>query len=289
MIKTHCITFVLFSVIFLTIFSSNSYSQNVPESSNSNRTSIATLSGPESGSITIIDMVGDIDCSNNLHEQIKKDNPTYFVALGDLCYESDLTKFKGAFGDLEKDGELACLIGNHDAEEDANTKIFKEAQAFCDDHWYLKVAKGTTLLIGLDTNGDMKAQISWAQSLVTNSTLIDGVKNVILLSHKPAHTPPKSHHPVEAPVLEMYTAIESKIPNGLNVYEIAGHNHFMAQSNDDKWLISGAGGRSHYEGESDAVWPFFNNVDYGYLQLKIDNNDGKVTANFYGLDGKLIH
>ncbi|MGA8844859.1 MAG: hypothetical protein WB511_14845, partial [Nitrososphaeraceae archaeon] len=88
MIKTHCIIFVLFSVIFLTIFSSSSYSQNAHESGN--RTSIVNLSGPQSGSITVIDMVGDIDCSNSLREQIKKDNPTYFVAMGDLCYEPDL-------------------------------------------------------------------------------------------------------------------------------------------------------------------------------------------------------
>ncbi|MGA8844043.1 MAG: metallophosphoesterase, partial [Nitrososphaeraceae archaeon] len=239
--------------------------------------------------ITVIDMVGDIDCSNSLREQIKKDNPTYFVAMGDLCYEPDLAKFEQTYDDLKKYLELACLIGNHDAEEDGNPKIYEEAEAFCNDHWYLKIAKGTTLLIGLNTNGDMEAQASWGQSLATNSTLMSGVKNVILLSHKPAHTPPKSHHPVEAPVLEMYTAIESKIPIGLNVYEIAGHNHFMAESKDGKWFISGAGGRSHYEGETDSIWTFLNNKDYGYLQLKIDNNSGKLTSNFFGLDGSLIH
>src|SRR5215510_11024547 len=92
MIKTNCIIFVLFSVIFLTTFNSRSYSQDIFETNN--RTSIATLSAPESEGSTVIDMVGDIDCSNNLHEQIKKDNPTYFIALGDLCYEPDLKDFE---------------------------------------------------------------------------------------------------------------------------------------------------------------------------------------------------
>ena len=287
MIKTNCIIFVLFAVIFLTMFSSSSYSQD--ESESSNRTSIATLSGPESGSTTLIDMVGDIDCSNNLHEQIKKDNPTYFIGLGDLCYEPDLTNFKNTYGDFEKDQELGCLIGNHDSEEDGNPKIFKEAQAFCKDHWSLKVAKGTTLLLDLDSNGDINEQTNWAESLVTNPSQMNGVKNVIILSHKPAHTPTNSHHPVELPILKMFTAIESKIGNGVNVYEVSGHNHFMAESKDGKWFVSGAGGRSHYEGEADSIWTFFNNKDYGYLQFKIDNSNGEITSNFFGLDGTLIH
>ncbi|MGC2431129.1 MAG: hypothetical protein WA393_08825 [Nitrososphaeraceae archaeon] len=31
---------------------------------------------------TRIDAVGDLDCSNGLHDQIKKDKPDYFIALG---------------------------------------------------------------------------------------------------------------------------------------------------------------------------------------------------------------
>ena len=38
---------------------------------------------PKSASgTTTIDAVGDFDCSNGLHDQIKKDKPDYFIALG---------------------------------------------------------------------------------------------------------------------------------------------------------------------------------------------------------------
>jgi hypothetical protein len=117
-----------------------------------------------------------------------------------------------------------------------------------------------------------------------------GVKNVLLLAHKPAHTPPQSHHPAESSTIRMISGIEGNISKSIQVYEIAGHNHFMAESNDGRWFITGAGGRSHYEGATNLEWPFVNKIDYGYLQFKINNTDGKVlSTQFYGLDGRLIH
>ena len=151
--------------------------------------------------IIIIDAVGDIDCSNGLDEQIRKDNPDLFIALGDLCYKSDLHNFTGTYGDLKNAGKFACVIGNHDSEEDGNSRILNQTLEYCGDHWYRKIANDTTLLIGLNTNGDTKLQTKWAQSLVTNSTLMKGINNVLLIPHKPAHTPPESHHPVKIQLL----------------------------------------------------------------------------------------
>lgn len=240
--------------------------------------------------MTIIDIVGDIDCSNNLPAQVEKDNPTLFIALGDLCYKKDLTNFKNTYTDLRNANKLACLIGNHDSEEDGNLIILNQTQEYCGDHWYRKIANDTTLLIGLDTNGDTIAQTKWGQSLVTNATLMKGIKNVLLLAHKPAHTPPESHHPAENSTIQMISNIEGNISKSIQIYEIAGHNHFMAESSDGRWFITGAGGRSHYEGTTSSEWPFVNKIDYGYLQIRINNTDGKVlTTQFYGLDGRLIH
>jgi predicted phosphodiesterase len=233
--------------------------------------------------------VGDIDCSNNLPDQVKKDNATLFIILGDLCYKNDLTTFTNTYSDLKNTKELACLIGNHDSQEDGNLVILDQARKFCGDHWYRKIANDTTLLIGLDTNGDTNLQTKWGQSLVTNETLMKGIKNVLLMTHKPAHTPPQSHHPAEVSTIQMISGIESSIPKSIKVYEIAGHNHFMAESRDARWFISGAGGRSHYEGTTDSEWPFLNKIDYGYLQIKINNTDGNILTHFYGLDGRLIH
>ena len=39
------------------------------------------------------------------------------------AHKPDLTNFKNIYGDLKQGGELGCLIGNHDSEEDGNAKI----------------------------------------------------------------------------------------------------------------------------------------------------------------------
>jgi predicted phosphodiesterase len=277
-------------LILVTFFISVALSQAVTNNSNVNLSSIHPSNINGSTSMTVIEFVGDLDCSNNLPDQVKKDNPTLFIALGDLCYKKDLTNFKNTYTDLKNANKFACLIGNHDSDEDGNLIILNQTQEYCGDHWYRKIANNTTLLIGLNTNGDTILQTKWGQSLVTNATLMKGVKNVFLLVHKPAHTPPESHHPAESSTIRMISGIEGNISKSIQVYEIAGHNHFMAESNDGRWFITGAGGRSHYEGSTSSEWPFVNKIDYGYLQFKINNTDGKVlSTQFYGLDGRLIH
>ena len=74
------------------------------------------------------------------------------------------------------------------------------------------------------------------------------------------------------------------------VGDIEAHNHIMAESGNGRWFISGAGGRSHYDGETSPEWPYVNNKNYGYLQIRINNTDGNVLGtNFYGLYGRLLH
>ncbi|HJY10660.1 MAG TPA: metallophosphoesterase [Nitrososphaeraceae archaeon] len=274
-------------LILLTFFISIALSQVVTNNSNVNSSITQPGRINESTSVSVIDMVGDIECSDDLHDQVKMDNPSLFVALGDLCYESDLDDFIDTYSDLKNADKLACLIGNHESEEDGNLEILNQTLEYCGDHWYRKIANGTTLLIGLNTNGDTKLQTKWGQSLVTNSTLMKGIKNVMLLTHKPAHTPPESYHPAENSTIRMISGIESNISKSIQVYEIAAHNHFMAASSNGRWFISGGGegGESHHEASTNSTWPFLNNEDYGYLQIRINNTDGKVlSTQFYGLD-----
>jgi hypothetical protein len=182
------------------------------------------------------------------------------------------------------------MIGNHDAEEDGNPVLFKQSLEFCKDHWYRKVAGGTTLLFGLDTNGDIQNEIVWAQKVLSGQNTMKGVKTVIFFSHKMAHSPP-SHHHVESSTIELYQKIQSSIPDGIEVYEVAAHNHIMAESKSGHWFVLGAGGESHHQDSStNSDWPFVNDKDYGYLQLQIDNSNGNVvSSHFLGLDAKLIH
>lgn len=209
----------------------------------------------ESRNMMMIDAVGDIECSKILHDQLKKDNPTLFIALGDLCYKRDLTNFTNTYSDFKNADRLACVIGNHDSEENGNLKILNQALQYCGDHWYLKTTNNTTLLIGLNTNGNTSSQSNWVQSLVTNLTFMKGINNVMLLAHKPAHTPPGSDHQAENSTIQLFSTIGSNIPRNIQVYEIAAHNHLMAKSSNGHWFISGAGGKSVYEVSTDLRGP----------------------------------
>ena len=274
--------------MFVTLFITYSFSQNV---TNQNTTSSTMLNSSKKNdsSVTVINAAGDIDCANNLVDQIKSDNPDLFIALGDLCYKPDLTKFTNIYDDLIKVNKLACVVGNHDSEEDGNSELLNQTLELCGDHWYRKIANETTLLIALNTNGDTESQTKWGQSVVTNVTLMNGIKNVFLLAHKPAHSP-ESHHPVRNSTIVMLSGIENNISKSIQIYEISAHNHIMAESSNGHWFISGAGGRSHYEGETSQQWPYVNTKNYGYLQIRINNTDGNVlSTNFYGLDGRLLH
>lgn len=240
-----------------------------------------------SNEVTVVAAAGDIECSSRLDARIKIDNPTIFIALGDLCYKEDLSNFMNKFNDLKVANKFGCVIGNHEAEENGNSKILKQALDYCGGHWYRKIANNSTLLIGLNTNGDTSLQSDWAQSLVTNSSFMSGIKNVMLISHKPAHTPPGSEHQAEDSTVKMFTSITNRIPKEIRVFEIAAHNHLMAESSNGQWFVSGGGGRKLYSFTIDPEWSFISNIEHGYLQIKINNTDGRVlSTNFQGLNGR---
>ena len=149
--------------------------------------------------VTIIDTAGNLDCSNNIHDQVEKDKPDYFVALGNLCTGSDLSDFKDTYSDFKDDKKLKCVIGDRESEKNGNLELFKETKKYCGDHWYLKTANKKVLMIGFNTFGDIDLQSDWGQSLVDNSKLMKGIKTILLFGHKAAHTPPGTEHQVEMP------------------------------------------------------------------------------------------
>jgi hypothetical protein len=87
---------------------------------------------------------------------------------------------------------------------------------------------------------------------------------------------PPSHHHVESSSIELYQKIQSSIPNGIEVYEVAAHNHIMAESKNGHWSKRGISSSS-----TNSDWPFVNNKDYEYLQLQIDNSNGKVVSSHF--------
>jgi hypothetical protein len=62
----------------------------------------------------------------------------------------------------------------------------------------------------------------------------------------------------------------------------------MSKSNDGTLIQAGAGGRSHYDCGTNAVWTFCNNAVYGYLLVTIDNNSGDITTQFINTNGAVI-
>jgi len=287
------IVILLYSILFfITIsadFTITALSQGITSDGKDNYAS-STAKSNESEDITVIDAVGDIDCSSRLHDRIINDKPTLFIALGDLCYKRDLTNFTVTYSDFKNTNKLECVIGNHDSEENGNLRILNQALEYCGDHWYRKVANNSTLLIGLNTNGNTTLQANWGQALITNSSFMKGIVNVIILAHKPAHTPPGSDHMPENSTVKMFSAIVNSAPKNVRVFEVAAHNHLMAESSNGQWFISGAGSKRLYNFSPDSTWPFVNNNVQGYLQFKINNTDGMILGtHFYGIDGRLIH
>jgi hypothetical protein len=287
------IVILLYSILFfITIsadFTITALSQGITSDGKDNYGSFTSKSN-ESEGISVIDAVGDIDCSSRFHDGILKDKPTLFIAIGDLCYKRDLTNFTITYSDFKNTNKLECVIGNHDSEENGNLRVLNQALEYCGDHWYRKVVNNSTLLIGLNTNGNTTLQANWGQALITNSSFMKGIVNVIILAHKPAHTPPGSDHMPENSTVKMFSAIVNSAPKNVRVFEVAAHNHLMAESSNGQWFISGAGNKRLYNFSPDSNWPFVNNKVQGYLQFKINNTDGTVLGtHFYGIDGRLIH
>jgi hypothetical protein len=234
-----------------------------------------------SKNITTIDFAGDFS-GTSVISAMKGD---YNIALGDMGYQKTLDAFISAFSKLKND---MCVIGNHDALEDGNAAIYAQAKKFCGELWLRKVANNTTLLIGWNSNGNMDTQLGKAQSYVMNSTFMKGIKNVVIMSHKPSQTHPNSHHPPEADTKTFYKSLEAKIPAGIKVYEVVGHNHEFAHNKDNTSFLAGSGGQtSHRACGTDAEWTYCKTGN-AYLQFKIDNNTGKITSNFYNTKGEVL-
>jgi predicted phosphodiesterase len=224
---------------------------------------------PSSQNTTRIALIGDVS-GTSVRDVIKKQMPDLVVALGDLGYKSDLSSFKKDWGGSFKN--LRCDSGNHDSKEDGSASLEAETLAYCGDHWSQPVGKAT-LIIGLNTNGDVNTQVNYVKSLP-----LSNYKTIIITSHKAGHVPPNSHHPAEAATL--YKQLEALIPSTTKLWEIVGHNHVSSSAPSKNWYQAGSGGKSFYSCGQDAVWTYCDNKVPQYLELTISNSDGTTAAKF---------
>ena len=81
------IVILLYSLICFILISADfaitALSQGVASDDKDNNAS-STAKSNESDDITVIDPVGELDCSRRFHDGILKDKPNLFIALGDL-------------------------------------------------------------------------------------------------------------------------------------------------------------------------------------------------------------
>ena len=236
---------------------------------------------------TVVGDVYDSSAGTSVFNRIKSMNATYDFVLGDLGYDNDLKWFKSTYGTLGD--KMYCVIGNHEAKEDADsTEIIEETKKYCGESYWFK--DGVTLFMFFDTNGDLNTQASKATTLLKNQTVMQGTKNVFVLSHKPCATAPNSHHPLsEEPAVKVFCdKLDAAIPDTIKSIYIQAHNHVYSESSDKKFITSGAGGRSHYTCGTSAAFPVCDNSHYGFVKVYV-TSDGKVASQFIDYNGKVIH
>lgn len=238
---------------------------------------------PPAQNITTINFAGDFLGSTVIQAMDKK-TADFNVATGDLGYKSTLTAFKSDWNKL--DGHK-CIPGNHDQDEDGSPSLTKESNAYCGEYWNEKVANGTTLLVAWNSNGNMDVLLGKAQETVMNETTMKGVKNVVLIQHKPCENHPNSHHGVETDIKTFCQSFDAKVPQGVAIYHIAAHEHEIAStSGGHKFLVGGGGQTSHRSCSTDSTWTFCKETN-GFLRMEI-NNLGDITAKFYNTNGGVI-
>jgi predicted phosphodiesterase len=247
---------------------------------------------PPDRNVTRVILVGDIK-GNSITSATNERKPDLFVALGDLGYQSDLSWFKDRFKNLGN--RVKCIIGNHDAPENEGPEIYKEAIKLCGHSWSIKIGNDTILMLGFNTNGDLNNQLDMAQRVLSNTTFMEGVKSILVLTHKPCFTHPGSHHEVEdAPKVKTFcNSLATKFPQGVKILYISGHNHEIASTSDGLKFVSGGGGQSsHRECEEDpepnSEWNYCR-TQSGFLEYRIDKTDGSTEWKFLDSNGEVIH
>ena len=86
-----------------------SFSQGVTNQSTVD-SSIINGNKKNGSSVTVINAVSDINYFNDLDDWVKEDDPDLFIALENLCYNSDLTNFPTIYDDLKRGNQLTCIM-----------------------------------------------------------------------------------------------------------------------------------------------------------------------------------
>lgn len=238
----------------------------------------------ETGETINVIMVGDIygSTGKQVAQAIKDRDPEFVPILGDLGYDDDGQYLQEVYGPLGN--KIGCVIGNHD-------EGVSEIEQYCQNDWY--TIMNTVLFIGLNTDGNVNTQRDLAVALLKDSEFMENITSVHIMSHFPWKAPPNSHHPEDedSQAKAASAAIQSiinAVPTGVKIFSDNGHNHGLAEGNVNGVVVhqSGGGGRSLYDCDTNAAFPYCDNV-YGFLEYVIEP-DGDTTWAFYNQNGGKI-
>lgn len=218
-------------------------------------------------------VVGDLD-NKKVLGAITNANADYCFFLGDLEY-SDFEAFEDY---LDICPVVKWVIGNHDDDPKFDNM----------ETWNVKT--GQVLWIGFSSEGNYAEQKQIVQSYFNNQTLMQDVKAIHLLSHKPQDQPhPNSHHGLEKGVEDFSNFVEQITPQGVVLLKEWGHNHDFAESADGLEKEIGIGGREHYTCGTNTAWPVCINDEFGYYKYTVNLDTGESQGNLYGTNGEVLH
>ena len=245
---------------------------------------------------------GDISCSTSAQstvKQIKNSNPDLVIWLGDLSYnKSNIDCFISHTSQLASKDQ--AVIGNHDDPENgtaaARTQVINYFGLPSNGYFSKTIdVFGTQrtddiLLVGMDSQSPIdssSSQFSFVKNTLQNSN--SPLK--IVMIHKPFLSCSCSHFPNGQ--FNTYHAIFKQF--GVDLV-LQAHNHNIQYFNpidNVKYIVSGAGGKSHYSlTSSPQSAQYRNSANYGFTLIDANfatnNLQGKFITNL-GIDQLSSH
>ena len=197
------------------------------------------------GEIAFVGDINNTNAGNKVLKGIAGLNTTDVILLGDVCYHGDcsmLEKYQAEFGE-----KLKCILGNHD--------IRTFAKETCGQPWSFE-RDGITV-IGLNTQGDLKNQYTFAEKTIKNTT-----GKIVIATHEPCI----NSHDNKTPK-GLYNLCDGLRSLDQNITFIAGHHHLMALVIQDEiqYYTVGSGGGFLQKCNKNVFT--FCSPEHGYLSM----------------------
>jgi len=251
-----------------------------------------------------IAVVGDIGCNSQGDDTVAfvaaLPNLDIFLAVGDLTYTSSVSCLVENLNAGNIKDKTRIVIGNHDDTEDGSASYRSGAlSAFgVPSGGYYSFQVQNVFFIGMDTQRDYSAsslQYTFVNAALQTASASSTVDWIIVYYHKPSLTCPSNH----SALTDFRTTYHPLFDTYHVDVIITGHNHNMQRSYPVKhnaaspaspivqstspdniftnidgrvFIVSGAGGDSHYGIDSQPSWCVFaEDSTYGIFFMETEN------------------